>query len=218
MKALITERFKFLISWLKKEGYFKTNKELGALVGITNESTLSTAINGTRPNHSFVERVCELDARINIQWLYNLNIDNMLYNEQTSLANFKDFRRINNLTQQQAADYFGCLQSFISQIETGRSAVPESFISKILADGIYVLPANMSRASESSNEELVKPTAKEDKEVAIMAKTVNALQDTIVAQKALIELYKNEIKRLQRALSLKGEERKAASAVLGDED
>lgn len=61
------------------------------------------------------------------------------------MADFKTFRKLNKLTQQQAADYFGCLQSFISQIETGRSVVPESFISKILAEGIYILPDNMSR-------------------------------------------------------------------------
>lgn len=158
MKVLITERFKFLISWLKKEGYFKTNKELGALVGITNESTLSTAINGTRPNHSFVERVCELDARINIQWLYNANINSMFYNEQTSLGDVNNF-----------------------------------------ADNKQSMP-------------------KEDKELATLAKLVNSLQDTVATQKALINIYEAEIKRLQRAVQFKESGKRAASALPDSEE
>lgn len=79
------------------------------------------------------------------------------------MADFKTFRKLNKLTQQQAAEYFGCLQSFISQIETGRSIVPDSFISKILSDGIYQLPANMSKGGNKSTDSSLKskaPTSK----------------------------------------------------------
>jgi hypothetical protein len=87
MKQLITERFRFVIDWLKKEGYFKTHKELGELVGINNKSTLSATINGIRVNHSFVERVCALDSRININWVYSEDESNMLNDEQPLKAN-----------------------------------------------------------------------------------------------------------------------------------
>ena len=50
------------------------------------------------------------------------------------MFDFREFRKENNFTQKQAAEYFGCEQSFISLIETGRSKIPQEFISKILAD------------------------------------------------------------------------------------
>ena len=46
----------------------------------------------------------------------------------------KLFRKHNGMNQADAAAYFECNQSFISLIETGRSTVPESFISKLLVD------------------------------------------------------------------------------------
>lgn len=51
---------------------------------------------------------------------------------------FKSFMSDNNFGQKEAAEYFGCKQSFISQISTGRSKIPESFISKILADELII--------------------------------------------------------------------------------
>jgi len=44
------------------------------------------------------------------------------------IVDFKKFRRQNNFTQVQAAEYFGCDQSFISQIENGRT--PDLMIMK----------------------------------------------------------------------------------------
>jgi transcriptional regulator with XRE-family HTH domain len=36
------------------------------------------------------------------------------------MFNIKEFRKLNNLTQTQIAEYFGCDQAFISQIENGK--------------------------------------------------------------------------------------------------
>jgi transcriptional regulator with XRE-family HTH domain len=52
-------------------------------------------------------------------------------------SDFKTFRKLNKMTQAEAANYFGCEQSFISFIETGKSKVPAIFISKILADDSF---------------------------------------------------------------------------------
>lgn len=47
------------------------------------------------------------------------------------MADFKRFRKVNDLTQEQAADLFGVSQAFISQIEKGLRPIPSEFISKI---------------------------------------------------------------------------------------
>ncbi len=49
-------------------------------------------------------------------------------------VDLKLFRKQNGLNQVQAANYFSCDQSFISQIENGKSKVPDDFIAKILQD------------------------------------------------------------------------------------
>lgn len=123
------------------------------------------------------------------------------------MADFKAFRKLNNLTQQQAAEYFGCLQSFISQIETGRSVVPDSFISKILEDGIYELPTNMSKTTEAVQaEEKLSQSTKKEKPSSESHKYIEALESLItykdkeIAQlSAMVMELKSKIARLQRA-------------------
>lgn len=65
----------------------------------------------------------------NIANNFVLNIVTMRYS-----IDLKLFRKDNNLSQSNAAKLFGCDQSFISQIETGRSKIPDEYISKILAN------------------------------------------------------------------------------------
>lgn len=116
------------------------------------------------------------------------------------MADFKTFRKLNKLTQQQTAEYFGCLQSFISQIETGRCAVPDSFISKILADGIYQLPTNMSKNADGVSEGV--KSAQVNKEEKPSSEELSSLKHTIQTQSVAInalnkaiELQELELKR-----------------------
>ena len=44
------------------------------------------------------------------------------------MIDFKAFRKIKKMTQQDAADYFGVTQSFISQIEKGNCPIPERIL------------------------------------------------------------------------------------------
>lgn len=44
------------------------------------------------------------------------------------------FMKVNNMRQIDAAKYFDCEQSFISQIKSGKSKIPDDYISKILVD------------------------------------------------------------------------------------
>lgn len=53
------------------------------------------------------------------------------------MIDLKEFRKRNKLTQINLAEYFDCDQGFISQLETGKSPIPETYIAKIKSDGIY---------------------------------------------------------------------------------
>lgn len=47
---------------------------------------------------------------------------------------FRRFRKVNDLTQKELADYLEVGQGFVSQIENGERPAPKNFISKILAN------------------------------------------------------------------------------------
>lgn len=64
------------------------------------------------------------------------------------MLDLKKFRKENKITQIQLAEYLNVTQGFISQVEKGISQLPEVYISKILADGIYKLPENSSVSNE----------------------------------------------------------------------
>lgn len=68
----------------------------------------------------------------------------------------RKFRKINKLTQAQLADYLDVTQGFISQIEQGVRDLPEEYISKIIADGIYQL-SNDEKSGLYRNAELQIP-------------------------------------------------------------
>ena len=56
------------------------------------------------------------------------------------LFDLKEFRVLNNLSQLEAADYFGCTQGFISQIERNIRPIPDNYMSKAIADKTKVIP------------------------------------------------------------------------------
>lgn len=73
-KSAIAQRLKVVVDWLRNQGYFKTNKELGKLLGINNESTLSSILSGRKDNKTFVRKLCEMDERINIRYIYDESV------------------------------------------------------------------------------------------------------------------------------------------------
>ena len=52
----------------------------------------------------------------------------------------KEFRDLNNLSQLDTADYFGCTQGFISQIERKKRPLPDDYISKAFGDESKLIP------------------------------------------------------------------------------
>ena len=69
------------------------------------------------------------------------------------MSDFKDFRKANHLTQEQASTYFKCTQGFISQIEKGIRPIPAEFISKAVANKKW----DTSMLMNSENPEKVEP-------------------------------------------------------------
>ena len=77
---------------------------------------------------------------------------------------------------------------------------------QMLIDGKAVTPVDANSSEEDS------------KELQMLAKLVNSLQDTVATQKALINIYEAEIKRLQRAVQFKESGKRAASALPDSEE
>lgn len=50
------------------------------------------------------------------------------------MVDIKNFRKANNLKQQELAEYLGTTRSFISLIETGRSKLPDEMLAKLLTN------------------------------------------------------------------------------------
>ena len=64
------------------------------------------------------------------------------------MFDLKEFRKENKLTQTQLAEYLGITQAFVSQVEKGERPVPNDYIIKIKADGLYKLPKSSLPKSE----------------------------------------------------------------------
>jgi len=68
------------------------------------------------------------------------------------MIDFKKIRIENNFSQEDFANYFGCKQSFISQIERGIRTIPDEYISKLKADlNIKGMSENFETARNSEN-------------------------------------------------------------------
>lgn len=70
------------------------------------------------------------------------------------MVDIKGFRKLNKLTQEQAAELFGTKRSFISHLETGRAAVPDSYAEIIRRAGLLMPP------DRSDSEKLEAPRVK----------------------------------------------------------
>lgn len=99
------------------------------------------------------------------------------------MFDFKSFRKINNLKQSEAAEYFSCAQAFISRIERGLSPVPSRFITKIKSEGRYKMP-DMAPGPDT-NLKIEMPREVFDK-MARLIDTVCSQQGTIAGQQDLL--------------------------------
>lgn len=102
----------------------------------------------------------------------------------------KIFRRVNKMTQQELADYFGVGQGFISQMEKKGRRVPEKYISKILSDKSKDSSMVQIIDSDNSDNEVKMPREVFDK-MAQLIDTVCSQQDVIAQQQSVINKVLN---------------------------
>lgn len=62
-------RIKILVHWLISQGIVESQQDLGEKIGITNKSYLSQLVNGRTVSLSFINKLSEMDSRINSDWL-----------------------------------------------------------------------------------------------------------------------------------------------------
>lgn len=102
------------------------------------------------------------------------------------IIDIKEFRRKNNLTQKELADYLGVTQAFISNMEAGRDKVPDRYISKILGNPNFDTSAiNAAKDSERPADMIVSREVFE--KISKLIDTVCSQQNTIADQHRTID-------------------------------
>lgn len=119
------------------------------------------------------------------------------------MADFKLFRKDNNLTQNDAAKYFSCTQGFISQIERGERPIPDAFFDKVIADNSINKAhlTNTTIMNEVSNEEAGNEMIPAS--VLLMIKeerkrSDNQINELLAQQRILVETIKIQTELLKK--------------------
>ena len=122
------------------------------------------------------------------------------------MADFKAFRKDNKLSQIKAAEYFGCNQCFISQIERGNRPIPEAFIEKVKGDisinatNLIENISNISNIKEGQNETIPAYFLKmifEERKIHDQKEL-----ELISQNQELINIIKNELAALKKGNAL----------------
>lgn len=85
------DRYKKLIRHLIRKGFANSQKEVGTLLGYSNESTFSQIINGKVPTpKKFYNKFLDLEPNLNVVWLEtgegDMLINDVAGNNNTSIA------------------------------------------------------------------------------------------------------------------------------------
>lgn len=104
------------------------------------------------------------------------------------MFDLKKFREVNKLTQSLAANYFGCKQPFISQIETGDRPMPDDFISKIKSDGIYQISDEMLIDATNSKNNITM-----EEKITLLERRIKDLEELNHTKDLLIENYRHQL-------------------------
>jgi len=66
----ILDRIRQVVKWIIGNGYASNQKEVGMLLGYSNESSFSQILNGKKPLPAgFVDKITEIDNRIDKGWI-----------------------------------------------------------------------------------------------------------------------------------------------------
>lgn len=127
MGATVKQR---LIEFLKYKNI--SQRTFAKLVGLS-DGYVNAIRESIQPDT--VRKIAECYPELSTGWL--LTGEGEMLKRQ--IFDLKEFRAANNLTQGDAAVYFGVTQSFISQVERNVRPVPDEFISKIKAEGKFII-------------------------------------------------------------------------------
>ena len=72
------------------------------------------------------------------------------------MLNLKRVRLANSMTQKETAEYFGCKQSFISQIENSNRKLPDEYINKLISDPQITIPEELELSKSFTPKEVIK--------------------------------------------------------------
>ena len=127
-------------------------------------------------------------------------------------VDLKAFRKANNISQVQLAEYLGVVQSFISQVEKGIRPIPKECISKIVAnqdwDTSMLISANqpveldvMEHVFKGPLFDLVEKTNKVNEMLLSMLQAkdeyIKTVTDLLLEARAEISSLKEEINQLK---------------------
>ena len=99
-KQTITNRVKFLISYLIGKGIAENQEDLGKKINIDSKSYLSQLVNGKQNNTSFINKLMEFAPEINIDWLYDETVESPFtpeVQEEIAVEREKNNKEINEI-------------------------------------------------------------------------------------------------------------------------
>lgn len=121
------------------------------------------------------------------------------------VVDIKAFRKANNLTQKELAEYLKIDKGFISAIEHGKSKFPKAKLTLLLNN-----PHNWDTSMLTSQEAL--PDVSPAENASAYEMLINHLKQEIKDKDALITELRKEIWSLQQELNLAGKRETARSA------
>lgn len=122
------------------------------------------------------------------------------------MADFKAFRKDNKLSQIEAANYFDCTQSFISQIENGSRPIPTTFIEKVKSN-ISMNANNLIDDINSTGDDLYETVPAYFVKMIFEERKMHDQKELelINQNQELINIIKDELSTIKRGYALKGE-------------
>lgn len=123
------------------------------------------------------------------------------------MVNLKEFRKANGLKQEDLVDFFGVAKSFISQVENGKSKLPDGKLNELLNNkkgwDVSMLQDNPSisaNASHNSKASISIHAPREDNGAVIAAlkKELEILREQLAEEKKRSAQYWDMIQRLTK--------------------
>lgn len=121
------------------------------------------------------------------------------------MADLKEFRKANKLTQQQVADYLGIKKPFICKIETGRERLPSKHLQKLIDNPYGWVTEMLMKPVEIQSSNIVNGNGNAVGNNSINTASDSQLVAEIAAQRKLTE-QANDLTRREQEQNRKSQE------------